>query len=389
MNKKQGLKRWLWYFSLLAAVLLLYKVSASLPQIFTGIGKLINILSPFIGGFALAFLLYWPCAWLEGLLRRMQGRFWQRAARPLSLLIAYLVLFGVFGALVYLLIPNLVMSLKDLLVSMPQYIEQTKMRLEEFLQSGIFAEFASLTTDKWNDLYAYLINALQTFLTTENLLTALKTVVSATTSLVDVVVAVIVSVYMLADRERLLRESGLFLGLFFKKKALCTAQQYGRRAVDIFYKYLYGALLDALLVGVVVSIGLLVFRVPYAVLLGLLLGLMNLIPYFGAIIGGIGVVLCTLLTKNIYAAIGVAIYVVVIQQVDGNIIQPRIVGGSVGLRPIYVLLAITLFGGLFGFWGILLGVPLMAVLQMLVKDAIALRRLHTKPDSVTSPQDTP
>ena len=159
--------------------------------------------------------------------------------------------------------------------------------------------------------------------------------------------------------------------------------------MDIFYKYLYGALLDALLVGVVVSIGLLVFRVPYAVLLGLLLGLMNLIPYFGAIIGGIGVVLCTLLTKNIYAAIGVAIYVVVIQQVDGNIIQPRIVGGSVGLRPIYVLLAITLFGGLFGFWGILLGVPLMAVLQMLVKDAIALRRLHTKPDSVTSPQDTP
>lgn len=379
MNKKQGLKRWLWYFSLLACVLLLYKVSASLPQIFAGIGKLIHILSPFIGGLALAFLLYWPCAWVEGRLQRLRGRFWQRAARPLSLLVVYLVVLGALGALVYLLIPNLLSSLKDLVVSLPQYIEQARVRLEEFLQSGLLADFANLT-DKWNDIYTYLMNSLQTFLTTENLLTALKTVVSATTSLVDVVIAIIVSVYMLADRERLLHESGRFLGLFFKRNTLRDGKQYARRAVDIFYKYLYGALLDALLVGVVVSAGLLVFRVPYAALLGLLLGLMNLIPYFGALIGGVGVVLCTLLTKNIYAAIGVAIYIVVIQQIDANIIQPRVVGGSVGLRPIYVLLAITLFGGLFGFWGVLLGVPLMAVLQMLVKDAIATRDRRAEND---------
>lgn len=379
MNKKQGLKRWLWYFSLLACVLLLYKVSASLPQIFAGIGKLIHILSPFIGGLALAFLLYWPCAFVEGRLQRLQGRFWQRAARPLSLLGVYLVVLGVLGALVYLLIPNLLSSLKDLLVSLPQYIEQARVRLEEFMQSGLLAEFTNLT-EKWNDIYTYLMRSLQTFLTTENLLTALKTVVSATTSLVDVVIAIIVSVYMLADRERLLHESGRFLGLFFKRNTLRAGKQYARRAVDIFYKYLYGALLDALLVGVVVSAGLLVFRVPYAALLGMLLGLMNLIPYFGALIGGVGVVLCTLLTKNIYAAIGVAIYIVVIQQIDANIIQPRVVGGSVGLRPIYVLLAITLFGGLFGFWGILLGVPLMAVLQMLIKDAIAIRDRRAEND---------
>jgi len=135
----------------------------------------------------------------------------------------------------------------------------------------------------------------------------------------------------------------------------------------------------------VVSIGLLIFRVPYAVLLGLLLGLLNMIPYFGAIIGGIGVVLVTLLAKNLYAAIGVAIFIVVVQQIDANIIQPRVVGGSVGLRPIYVLLAITLFGGLFGFWGIFLGVPLMAVVQMFVKDAIARRREQPLPAEGETP----
>lgn len=77
-----------------------------------------------------------------------------------------------------------------------------------------------------------------------------------------------------------------------------------------------------------------------------------MIPYFGAMIGSILIILITLLTKNIYAAIGVALYIVIVQQVDGNIVQPRVVGGTVGIRPIYVLLGITLFGGLFGFWGI-------------------------------------
>lgn len=125
--------------------------------------------------------------------------------------------------------------------------------------------------------------------------------------------------------------------------------------------------------GVVVSVGLLIFRVPYAVLLGMALGLMNMIPYFGAIIGGFGVALITLLTTNIYTALGVAIYIVVVQQIDGNIIQPRVVGDSVGLRPFYVLLSVTLFGGLLGFWGVLLAPPLMAIVQLIVRE-LTIRR---------------
>ena len=135
----------------------------------------------------------------------------------------------------------------------------------------------------------------------------------------------------------------------------------------------YGAILDALLVGAVVSIGLLIFRVPYAVLLGMILGVMNLVPYFGAITGSVIIALITLLTNGLPTAIGVVIYIVVAQQVDANIIQPRIVGDSVGLRPFYVLLSITFFGGLFGFWGVLLGPPLMAVLQMIVRDVYSRR----------------
>ena len=141
-----------------------------------------------------------------------------------------------------------------------------------------------------------------------------------------------------------------------------------------FSNYFYGTLLDALCVGVVISIGLALFRVPFAPLLGMLVGLMNIIPYFGAIIGGLGVAVITMLSTNIYTAIGVAIYLVVVQQLDGNIIQSRLVGHSVGLRPIYVLLSVTLFGGLFGFWGIVFAPPLMAIIQMFVRDATIARK---------------
>ena len=156
------------------------------------------------------------------------------------------------------------------------------------------------------------------------------------------------------------------------------------------------ALLDALCVGVVVSIGLALFRVPYAVLMGMALGLLNIIPYFGAIIGGIGIALVTLLTTNIYTAVGVIIYIIVIQQIDANIVQPRIIGDSMGLRPFYVLLGITFFGGLFGFWGILLGPPLMGVIQMILRDIYSRRAKNKKKkatavenvaDVSTAPQD--
>ena len=116
---------------------------------------------------------------------------------------------------------------------------------------------------------------------------------------------------------------------------------------------------------------------PSTVLLGMLLGLFNLVPYFGAIVGGVGIAFVALLTNGLPTAIGVVIFIIVAQQVDAHIIQPRIVGDSVGLRPLYVLLGITFFGGLFGFWGILLGPPLMAVMQMIVRD-IYVRRAEEK-----------
>lgn len=372
MDKKTPSRRWIWYFSLLAALIVVFKLCDNLSQVVGAIGFIIDILAPFVAGLLIAFLLHRPTLWLERKIAKLKGRFWQAAARPLSLVAVYLLLLGIVALAISMVLPHLAASLADLVRSLPGYVEIAIARVEDMMYSGFLQNLDLAGT--LDTLYQTLFDTVSRLLSTENVLTALRSVINVTTSIVDVVIAIIVSVYILSGREHLMRESKAVCGLFAPKKRVEVVACYGHRIATIVYHYFYGALLDALVVGVVVSVGLSIFRVPYAVLLGLLLGLLNMIPYFGAIIGCVGIALVTLLTNGFAAAIGVVIFIVVVQQVDANIIQPRVVGGSVGLRPIYVLLAITLFGGLFGFWGIFLGVPMMAVLQMFVKDAIAAKR---------------
>ncbi len=372
MEGKKPPRRWIWYFTLVSALIIVYKLCDNLGKVVSTIGFLIGILTPFVVGIMLAFLLHRPSLWFEHRFLRLKGRFWQRAARPLSLGIVYVLLLGVLVLLISLVLPRLAVSLADLVRSLPSYVQTAMNRLEIAMQNG---PLASLDIAEGMDkVYRSLLETLTKLLSTENVLSALRGVLNATMSVVDVVIGIIVSMYMLAGREHLSQAVRSFCGLFISSAHVDIAARYGHRTATIFYNYFYGALLDALVVGVVTSVGLAIFGIPYAVLLGLMLGLLNMIPYFGAIIGGIGIVLIALLTNGFYAALGVAIYIIVVQQLDANIIQPRVVGGSVGLRPIYVLLAITLFGGLFGFWGILLGVPLMAVVQMFVRDAIIAKK---------------
>lgn len=378
MERKQAFKKWLWYFSIVAAAILLFKLYDNFAQAIGLVGTLLSILSPFVGGLVLAFLMYRPSLWIENKLRRCKGKLWPRIARPLALTATYLALIGILFGVVWLLVPALVSGLRELAVEIPNYIAAATQKVQEWDNADGWLAGMNLSATL-NDAAVQLAEAVPKLLTVENVLNALKHVGTFASSLLDVAISFIVSLYMLAGREHLIAAFKNLLDLFFKPKTLGWMSHYGNRTLAIFGNYFYGALLDALLVGVVVSIGLSIFGVPFAPLLGMVLGVMNLIPYFGAIIGCVGIALVTLLSTNIYTAVGVAIFLLVIQQVDGNIIQPRLVGYTVGLRPIYVLLSVTLFGGLFGFWGVLLAPPLMAIIQMFVRDATIARKKAAAP----------
>ncbi|MBR2320213.1 MAG: AI-2E family transporter [Clostridia bacterium] len=375
MDRKEKIRKWLWYFSFPAAAILLFKLYDNFGNALQLIGRFFQILAPFVGGFVLAFLLYGPCRWIESHLAGRKNEKWQKWARPVSIFLTYLSFMSLLALLFYLIIPILVDSLSDLAVSLPKHIAEAQENIHKWVSPGSPLHNLGLNgvADGISAALGGLLSS-KNGISADDVLTALKGMGSVASSLINVLIAFVVSIYMLAGREQLGRTVYNFAGLFIRRRSLAFLRHYLRRTGRIFSKYIYGALLDALLVGVVASIGLLIFRIPYAVLFGLLLGMMNLIPYFGGLIGGVVIVFVSLLTNGLYTALFVAAFIIVIQQVDANIVQPRVIAGSMGLRPIYVLLGITFFGGLFGFWGILLGPPLMGVIQMIVRDIYSRRK---------------
>ncbi len=373
MSRKEQLKKWLWYFSIPAACVLLYKMYDNASGALDLIGRFFGILAPFLGGFLLAFLLYGPSHWLEVRFLGLKSAKWQKWARPVSMLITYIGFLGLLVLLFSLIIPILIDSLSDLADTLPKRLADAQGKLDEWVSPG--GPLGGLNLDEaLPNIFNGLSTAIEGLFSTKNVLTAIKGVGNVASSLIDVVIAFVVSIYMLSGHESLMHAVRNFAGLFLRRRTLANLRHYTRRSGQIFSKYIYGALIDALLVGVTSSIGLLIFRVPYAILLGMLLGMMNLIPYFGALLGGVAVAFIALLTNGFPVALGVAAFILVIQQIDANILQPRIIADSMGLRPIYVLPGITFFGGLFGFWGILLGPPLMGVIQMVVRDIYARRK---------------
>lgn len=376
MKQPKGVAFWVPAFLFAIAVITVYKTFDNLHYIWGGVARIFAILTPFVIGFGLAFLLYAPVNRLEGWIGKAKPAFFARHARVFAIAVVYILLAVLVGLILGFGLPALVRGLVDFAKRVPDYIKKALDYVETFAQEyskpGSFLENVDITK-KLDELYNYALSNIMN-IKAETILAYLKNILDFTSSLFDVIMSVIISVYMLASREALVRALKAVCGLFMRERWIVLCSEYAHKISKIFYGYLYSQLLDACLMAIIITAGLWVIGVPSAPLLGMLVGFLNLIPYFGAIIGGCFCVLITLLSGNLYGAIFVAVYIVAMQQIDGNIIQPRIVGSNIGIKPIYVLLAITIGGGLVGFWGIFLGVPVMAALQMVLTDLIALKK---------------
>lgn len=374
MKINKTFAQWLGLFLLGTALILVFKIFDKIGAIFGMVGSFLSILTPFIVGFAIAFLLYGPVNGIERLIRRCQWKWVQKIARPTAVLVVYLLAAGVLGLIVYAAIPALIRAVGDFIELSPTYYNNVMSVLEKYTAEGGLLEGFDIQ-GKVQEIFANL----QQYVTVDRVISYLGGLMRFASSILEVVMAFIVSVYMLLSREALTSALRAVCGLVCKPTTMDTLSKYLGKIAKIFYSYFYSQAIDAVVVGILATIGLLIARLPHAGVLGMMLGLLNMIPYFGAIIGGAICVLVALLSGNFYGALFVTVYILVMQQIDANIIQPRIVGQTVGIRPIYVLLGITIGGGLFGFWGIFLGVPMIAVVQMLLLEYIRARKVKDEP----------
>ena len=212
----------------------------------------------------------------------------------------------------------------------------------------------------------------------EAILGYLVNAIGAIFSIVDIFIAIIVSVYILVDRRKILTFFKRLAGAIFKERTYKNLDKYFNNSNEIFFKFVASQFLDAIVVGILVSIALTIMGVRYAPLLGFFIGLFNMIPYVGAIIATVISALITLITGGLSQTIWMLIVVIILQQIDANIINPRIVGKSLKISPLLVLFAVTFGGAYFGILGMFLAVPVIAVIKILLDDFIHYREAKKK-----------
>ena len=366
-QRKNKMSIWITAFMLAAAVIIFREILTNLPRICSTILDLLSILSPFIIGFIIAFIFYVPCKKFEKLYSKIKKpSFFIKHARGISILTVYILGIAVITVILVLIIPWLVKNLISLYNNRTDYYNI----IVNFIESkcgddGKLFGFDTAPIIELINPDKYISN-----INLDHLNSIANGVYKFGSAIVEAVLAIFSSVYMLISRETLIRSVGRFFTLFVKKKKVLNFYSYLCKIREIFYSYIYSALLDALIVAVICTIIFTIIGVDYAPLFGFAVGISNLIPYFGAIISGVCVSIFTAVTDGFIPAIIVAASILIVQQIDCNILQPKIVGQTVGIQPLYTLIAITLGGGLFGFWGIILGVPVAATIQMIVGDIL-------------------
>ncbi|WP_417085060.1 AI-2E family transporter [Evtepia gabavorous] len=335
-----------------------------------------SIFLPFLLGGCLAFLLNvilrpvergWRCAW-----GKRYGPRQKRAQRPVCLLVSTLLLVGVVFAIFFIVVPALkdsVVNFVSLLPSRLVHLEHWWNDLVGFLEAHSIQlpEFSLNSTELQNNITSFLSKYGEDFLNTTIGITS-----SIFSLVVNLVLALAFSLYLLAQKETLTGQAKKVVRALFSEKWAHWITDVARMTNRTFSNFVTGQLTEAVILGTLCFLGMLIFRLPYAGVISVLVGFTALIPIFGAFIGvGIGAFLILLVSP--IKALWFILFFVILQQLEGNLIYPRVVGKSVGLPGIWVLAAVTVGGNAFGLAGMLLAVPLCSVLYTLARQGVNAR----------------
>ncbi len=336
------------------------------------------IIRPFIIGLVIAYLLNIPLRFFE---KTIFAKFSKK--RFFSILLTYIIAFMALVLLTSLLLPQILDSVQLLIQSIPSYLNDLN-NLVSYLGESfeIDSEVVDSLFLSYNTLIIDMLDYVGDF--TQLVPDLLGITVQVGSGIISALTAFIASVYMLAGKEKLLRQAKRLLYSFIPKSYADETIRIGKLSNKVFSGFISGKLLDSAIIGLIcfcfvsvcnffyLTFDIESLNIPYGLLISIIIGVTNIIPFFGPFLGAIPSVMI-LLMANPWGALWFTVFVIVLQQFDGNILGPKILGDSTGIPPIWVLISIIVGGGMFGFPGMVLGVPTTAVLYILVGELLASR----------------
>ena len=385
MKERRDSTYFKWGVTALAVIfisILLVVIFTDLPGFFKLVTNILSILSPLISGAVIAFLLN-PLVrlvdrWLAPKLTKHEKKpgSGKKLSRAISIVFALIFAALVIYAFFSILLPQLGESIQGIIDSAPKYFLSIEQWATNLLADNPEVQYyADMAIGK---IQEYLNEWVSTSLPNDiqNVLTTVFTsAFSVVKSLANIVIGIFASIYILASKDKFQAQSKKIVVALFKPARADHILHVGREINRVFNGFVIGKIIDSAIIGVLCYLGMLILKLPYPALVATVVGVTNVIPFFGPIIGAVPSALLILLVNPLQAFYFV-IFVIVLQQVDGNVIGPRILGNSVGISGFWVLISITVATSLFGFAGMILGVPVFAVIYMLISDAVnsALRR---------------
>ncbi len=360
-KKTVGSPHFLASLALVCSGILFYMALSHLSDLMNLMRRLYEMIWPFVMAFVVAWLLNPLVSFFENKLFK-KGK--PKGRRALSILLTYVLMIVVLSALLYVVLPQVYESLVALVERIPAYLDNLARVVDDIAREFdlVDAEDATIVVGAYTDIVNQLTGWVKSILPQ-----IVNAGVSLGSGVVSVLMAFIASIYMLAGKERIAGAFIRFIRAMLPSPYDDKLLEIAARTNRVFAGFIDGKLLDSLIIGILCLIGTLLLKIPFAGLISLIVGVTNIIPFFGPFIGAIPSILILLIVDP-WSALWFGIFIIALQQLDGNVIGPRILGDSTGVSALGVLVSISIGGSLLGVAGMILGVPVYAVGSVLVRE---------------------
>ncbi len=359
MFNKEEIKKIKLYTTIILIAIIIYHLIGNLNVIKVATNYVYFVFTPIIYGFIIAFILNIPMKNIEFLLEKTKIS--KKYKRTISLTITFSILISLIAGLIHIIIPQLKDNIPTLIKNISDvdklqntlnYVLKDKLSLSD----ANIQEISNYIGNLGKDLTGYVTNGL-------GLLSNYIEKIAA--ALISFVLSLVIAIYMLINKETLLLSNKKFFYSFFNFKIVSKCNRFLDLLNESFTNFIKGQILEAFILSFICYIGMLIFKFPYAMLISVIIGFTNIIPLFGAYLGGFVSIIMLLIINPIYA-LYFCIYLVVIQQIESNLIYPKVVGGSIGLSGFWVLAGVIVGNNMFGVAGILLGIPILSTVSKLI-----------------------
>lgn len=351
----------------------------NVPYIWDIIKKFIMILMPFIYGIIIAYIINWPYKFFRKNLFKTKIKNDEKLVNMISISISYVLVFGVFIFLIVTILPEIVINLKQLIDNFSKYSDSFLIWTKNIENKSKIG----LITDNYTDALVKNLTLWANKFVEKLFPSVFNFTKSFAISIYNLIIGIIISFYLIGSKEKLIKQFNMISKAYFPSKFIKNISKIFYLTHETFGKFLVGKIIDSIIVGILCFIGTSILQIPYTLLISAIVTMTNIIPFFGPFIGAIPCILLLLIIDPV-KALWFTIFILILQQIDGNIIGPKVLGNTVGISGLWIMFSVIIGGGIFGIPGMIIGVPVFAVIYTILAEKTKNNLMKASETSVSS-----